>query len=158
LLNEVRYPAVLTPGAEFSVYFKITNVGSAPFYYNWPVEISLLNPATKAVVWKDTFADGDIRSWLPGDYNSHTRKYEVPAVANTVSGAFHLPGGIANGEYVIALAILDPAGMLPSVRFATINYFNGGRHPIGLAGIGASPGQYELSPGYALATAPPGDF
>jgi hypothetical protein len=171
LLNEVRYPAVLTPGAEFSVYFKITNVGSAPFYYNWPVEISLLNPATKAVVWKDTFADGDIRSWLPGDdYNSHTRKYEVPAVANTVSGAFRLPGGIANGEYVIALAILDPAGMLPSVRFATINYFNGGRHPIGLTGIGASPGQYELSPGvfddpaadkslrYALATAPPGDF
>jgi hypothetical protein len=111
------------------------------------VEISLLDPTTKAVVWKDTFANCDIRSWLPGDdYNSTTRAYDIPAVSNTVSGAFQLPGNIANGEYIIALAILDPAGMLPSVRFAAINYFNGGRHPIGKAGVGSNPVQYELSP------------
>jgi hypothetical protein len=147
LLEEVRYPAVLTPGAEFSVYFKVTNVGSAPFYYNWPIEISLLDPATKAVVWKNTFADCDITSFLPGDnYNSHTKEYDVPAVANTVSGTFQLPSGLANGEYIVALAILDPAGMLPSARFATMNYFNGGRHPIGLTGVGGNPAQYELSP------------
>ena len=54
--------------------------------------------------------------------------------------------GIANGEYIIALAILDPAGMLPSARFAAMNYFNGGRHPIGVTGVGVAPGQYELSP------------
>jgi hypothetical protein len=44
------------------------------------------------------------------------------------------------------LAILDPAGMLPSERFATLNYFNGGRRPIGKIGIGNNPSQYELSP------------
>jgi len=147
LLNEVRYPAMLTPGAEFSVQFKVTNVGSAPVCYNWPVEISLLNPATKAVVWHDTFDGCDIRNWLSGDqYNSTTRVYTVPAVANTVNGTFQLPTGIANGEYILALAILDPSGMLPSVRFATVNYFNGGRHPIGYTGVGVTPSQYELSP------------
>ncbi len=169
VLNEVRYPAELTPGEAFSVQFKATNVGSAPFYYHWPVEISLLAPATKAVVWKDTFADCDIRSWLPGDhYNKTTRKYNVPAVTNVVSGTFRLPGDIAKGEYIFALAILDPAGMLPSVRLATGNYFNGGRHPIGLTGVGGAPSQYELSPGifddpaadnslhYSLTTAYPG--
>jgi hypothetical protein len=147
LLNEVRYPDMLTPGAEFSVQFKVTNVGSAPICYNWPVEVSLLNPTTKAVVWNDTFDGCDIRNWLSGDqYNSTTRTYTVPAVANTVSGTFQLPGSIANGEYILALAILDPSGNLPSVRFATINYFNGGRHPIGKTGVGTHPGQYQLSP------------
>jgi len=148
LLNEVRYPAMLTPGANFSMQFKVTNVGSAPICYNWPVEVSLLNPTTKAVVWKANFAGCDIRNWLSGDqYNSTTRTYTVPAVANTVSGTFQLPGTIANGQYILALAILDPAGMLPSVRFSTVNYFNGGRHPIGYAGVGVTPGQTQLSPG-----------
>jgi hypothetical protein len=148
LLNEVKYPAMLTPGTDFSAQFKVINVGSAPMYYNWPVEISLLNPATKAVVWRDTFDGCDIRKWLPGDqYNSTTRTYTVPAVVNTVSGTFQLPSNIANGEYILALAILDPAGMLPSVRFATINYFNGGRHPIGYTGVNVTPSQTQLSSG-----------
>jgi hypothetical protein len=147
LLNEVKYPAMLTLGADFSVQFKVINVGSAPFYYKWPVEISLLNPATKAVVWHDTFDGCDIRNWLSGDqYNSTTNVYTVPAVVNTVSGTFQLPGGIANGEYILALAILDPSGMLPSVRFSTVNYFNGGRHPIGYTGVSVTPGQTQLSP------------
>lgn len=147
VLNEVRYPAVLAPGEEFSVSFEITNTGSAPFYYDWPVEVSLLDPASKDVVWKDTFADCDIRSWLPGEnYNKDTRAYDVSADANTVSGTFQAPSGLANGEYIVALAILDPAGMLPSARVAAKNYFNGGRHPIGLTGVGDPPSQYELSP------------
>jgi len=148
LLNEVTYPGTLTPGAEFSVEFKVKNVGSAPFHYNWPVEISLLDKTTKALVWHDTFDGCNIRNWLPGDqYNGTTRVYDVPAVVNTVSGTFRLPTGIANGEYILALAILDPDGMLPSARFATVNYFNGGRHPIGYTGVNVTPSQYPLSPG-----------
>lgn len=45
-------------------------------------------------------------------------------------------GRSARREYILALAILDPAGNLPSVRFATTNYFRGGRHPIGWIGVG----------------------
>ena len=40
------------------------------------------------------------------------------------------------GEYIAALAILEPVGEAPSVVFAVNNYFNGGRHPLGRVGIG----------------------
>ena len=43
---------------------------------------------------------------------------------------------IAKGTYILSLAILDPAGNLPSVRFATANYINGGRHPVGVVDFG----------------------
>ncbi|MBN2315385.1 MAG: hypothetical protein JXM79_15760, partial [Sedimentisphaerales bacterium] len=50
-------------------------------------------------------------------------------------GTFQVPQTVGSGEYILALAILDPAGMLPSTRFATKNYFKGGRHPVGLVGV-----------------------
>ncbi|RPH91924.1 MAG: T9SS C-terminal target domain-containing protein, partial [Calditrichaeota bacterium] len=40
------------------------------------------------------------------------------------------------GAYKLALAVLDPAGRLPSLRFAIKNYTKGGRHPIGHIGFG----------------------
>jgi hypothetical protein len=49
-----------------NIEFDVTNTGSAPFYYNWPVEVALLDPETKKPVWKSTF-DTDIRKWLPGE-------------------------------------------------------------------------------------------
>ena len=62
-------------------------------------------------------------------------EYKIKPKQNYVEGAFLLPENIQDGEYILALAILDPAGMLPSVRFAIDNYYNGGRHPIGLIGV-----------------------
>lgn len=38
---------------------------------------------------------------------------------------------VPEGTYILSLAILDPAGYLPSLRFATVNYLMGGRHPLG---------------------------
>ena len=41
---------------------------------------------------------------------------------------------------MLALAILDrQGGMMPSARFATVNYFRGGWHPLGFIGIGKTP-------------------
>jgi len=63
-----------------------------------------------------------------------------------VAGRFVMPEDLARGDYILALAILDPAGMLPSVRFAIENYFIGGRHPIGLVGVDQIPPAPELDP------------
>ena len=41
--------------------------------------------------------------------------------------------------------MLDPAGMLPSLRFAAMNYFTGGRHPMGYVGVGADCDEYGLT-------------
>jgi len=60
-------------------------------------------------------------------------KWQKPAVKNTVNGGFKVD--VREGTYILSLAILDPAGNFPSLRFATSNYLNGGRHPIGLVDV-----------------------
>ena len=136
ILDKVCYPAKIYPDEVFTVSFVVRNIGSAPFYYKWPVEVSLLNPETRIPVWKDTFKDIDVRQWLPGDkWNKITQSYDLKPKDYQVEGTFQLPKTVQSGEYIIALAILDPSGMVPSVRFATENYFDGGRHPIGLVGV-----------------------
>jgi hypothetical protein len=104
-------------------------------------------------VWKSTFANLDIRQWLPGDKFNYdpinatfgTHAYAVPAVKYRATGTFTVPASMPAGEYVLALAILDPAGMLPCARFAITNYWTGGRHPIGKIGVGASVANPQLT-------------
>lgn len=135
IIDEVRYPLQITSGKKFNVSFTVRNTGSAPFYYNWPVEICLLDAENKEPIWKDTFRNTDIRSWLPG-YSWHPARnhYRVKPKPYYVEGVFDLPEDLADGKYILCLAILDPAGMLPSARFAIRNYFHGGRHPVGYIG------------------------
>lgn len=147
ILDKVCYSAEISSNKAFSVSFAVRNVGSAPFYYNWPVEVSLLDPKTRIPVWRDTSKDLDIRQWLPGDrWNRTTKSYELRPKSYKVDGTFRVPQTVGSGEYVLALAILDPAGMLPSARFAIENYFEGGRHPIGLVGVGKTVREPVLDP------------
>jgi len=144
MLDQATYPSRVETGTPFSAGFVVRNMGSSPMYYNWPVELSLLDPASKKPVFTAIFADVDIRTWLPGtnwQYNSGNPSvagtgYRTPAATNSVSGTFTLPPSVPIGEYILALAILDPAGMKPSLRFSIVNYSNGGRHPLGLIGVG----------------------
>jgi len=145
VLTSVHYPSEITPGENFRVAFVVRNTGSSPFYYNWPVEVSLLKPDSHEVAWRGTFADLDIRTWLPGDrWNKDKKAYEAPPGSYRVEDMFQLPASIPKGEYILALAILDTAGMLPSMRFAIRNYYSGGRHPIGRIGVGLSVSETEL--------------
>jgi len=159
VLKEVRFTPRVDARNPLRVSFTVLNEGSAPFYYDWPVEVSLLVPATRAVVWKATFPGVDIRKWLPGDgwtepewiaiaewpnkaprpgWSSAPQTWAAPPSPQTVSGTF--PVNAPTGRYVLALAVLDPAGMLPSLRFATANYLSGGRHPLGIVGVGTDGG------------------
>ena len=127
------------------VSFKVINTGSTPFYYNWPVEISLLDPATKQPVWKQTCNNLDIRTWLPGDkWDDESDIYTIPAEIYSVNQTFLL-ADVPSGEYIIALAILDPGGNLPCARFAIKNYYNGGRHPIGKVGVNKKIDSFTVS-------------
>ncbi|NBB78224.1 MAG: DUF4832 domain-containing protein [Verrucomicrobia bacterium] len=148
VLNEVR----VSMRELLTVSFDVTNEGSAPFYYNWPVEVALLKPETLEPVWRSTFQDIDIRTWHPGrewtepdwarvggwreyDINENWNSTGVtgwthPPVSQTVKGCFEVD--VPPGIYVLSLAVLDPAGNQPSLRFATANYIQGGRHPVAL--------------------------
>ena len=121
------------------------------------MEISLLDVKTREPVWKSTFENVDIREWLPGngwpeptwkpydkwpskvgEWEEGEHTWRNPPKIYMVSGDFEVdaPAGI----YILALAVLDPAGNVPSLRFATANYINGGRHPVGLFVVGEGEG------------------
>lgn len=145
VLDEVKYTPIVLPGEMLNISFSVRNTGSSPFYYNWPVELSILNPETKLPVWKTTFQNLDIRTWLPGDdWVTALGKYKLEPEKKLIYGKFKLPDNLPKGEYIVALAILDPSGNVPSVRFAIKNYFNGGRHPIGKIGIDKTITYFEL--------------
>ncbi len=153
-LDEVRFSL----SDSLRISFDVINTGSAPFYYDWPVEVALLDEATLKPVWKKSMTKADIKKWLPGsgwtepdwvasndwseyhpviEYtNADTTGWAVPPSINTVEESFKLD--VPDGTYILSLAVLDPAGNLPSLRFATANYLNGGRHPFGLLTVGTN--------------------
>ena len=163
VLEEVSYSARVLPGRTLEIAFKVRNTGSTPFYYNWPVTACLLDEQTHECVWEEDFPGADIRTWLPGDrwlqfaswskelahfvLDDGAARYEVAAQPITISGRFTLPSRLPPARYVLALAILDPAGRSPACRFAITNYFAGGRHPIGRIGVGRDLDVAELDSG-----------
>ncbi|HEY8397803.1 MAG TPA: DUF4832 domain-containing protein [Flavihumibacter sp.] len=145
VLSEFTYPTSIQKGQAFSVSFKVTNNGSSPFYYDWPVEIALLNKRTKKKVWGKTLDNVKISQWMPGEnWDKRTNAYQIPAPVYSIEESLTLDTDLPEDEYVISIAVLDPAGMQPSLRLATINYFTGGRHPMGYIGIGKELTNYEI--------------
>ncbi len=167
ILEEVGFSWSLEDNG-LQVGFVVRNEGSAPFYYNWPVEVALLDPDRRKVVWNDQFSDIDIRTWTPGQHwtppqwesirqwpgqaviDGWSRQpigWGTPPETHTVRQVFF--PNVAPGEYVLTLAVLDPAGRVPALRLATSQYWNGGRHPIGLVRIG-QPGCGKLPADFAF--------
>ena len=138
VIKEFSYPEKVEIGKPFEVSFSVLNTGSSPFYYDWPVEISLITADSHVVVWSTTLKSPKISQWMPGDeWDAATQSYKKPAEINTVTESIYIEKQIPAGQYAIAISVLDPAGMLPSLRFANFNYWTGGRHPMGLIGVNA---------------------
>jgi hypothetical protein len=58
---------------------------------------------------------------------------------NEIKSTITIDQNLPDGDYIIAISVLDPAGMVPSLRFANENYFEGGYHPIGYIGMNKKP-------------------
>ncbi|MFR0679257.1 DUF4832 domain-containing protein [Dysgonomonas mossii] len=145
LLSNFSYPTSIKQNEPFDVSFDVVNTGSSPFYYDWPVEIALLDAKTHQKVWSKTLSSAKISQWMPGDkWDNSKKEYTDPAAVTHIEESLTLDTGLDTGDYIISVAILDPAGMLPSVRFAIQNYFEGGRHPMGHIGVNAEPVYYEV--------------
>ncbi|MFJ3673303.1 DUF4832 domain-containing protein [Streptomyces sp. NPDC090106] len=159
VISSFRYPARIDPGVAFDVSFTVKNTGSAPMYYNWPVQVSLKDPSTGAIVWSDTFADTDITTWQPGsgystfdktksgNWSTSVGSYTTAPAEHTETGTFTVPSTVTkNKTYLIQLAVLDPGGNVPSLRFAVQNYTEGGYHPMGQIGVGKTPSRTTIDP------------
>ena len=147
IINEFSYPKEIKVGAQFPISFKVVNRGSSPFYYNWPVEVALLDPESHQKVWGKILEEVNISEWMPGDnWSVDEHKYQIAPPTYHIRKNISIDAPIAKGKYILALTVLDPAGMQPSLRFANENYFEGGYHPMGYIGIGESVADTRLNP------------
>jgi hypothetical protein len=148
LLSNFSYPTTIKQNEPFTVSFDVVNSGSSPFYYDWPVEIALLDVKTHQKVWGKTLSSAKVSQWMPGDKWDNSKKvYTEAAPVTHVEESLTLDTNLDTGDYIISISVLDPAGMLPSLRFAIQNYFEGGRHPMGHIGVDTEPVYYEVKSG-----------
>ena len=112
VLREVTHEAESAAGAKLDVSIKVENKGVAPFYFDWPLVISLANEQDSLIFQKSL--DVDIRQWLPG--------------LNTNEVQVALPSTLAVGEYQVKLAINDPMKDKPGVMFANTGKDDSGKY------------------------------
>ena len=157
-LDQVTFSSNVQDG-KLSFAASITNEGSAPFYYDWPVQLALHDPVTRAVVWSKTLPRADVRDWAPGSqwtepdwvpsgewpswvvadgWSTSPLMWAAPPTSNRIKAK--VPVAVPTGEYVLSISVLDPASMQPSLRFATSNYWTGGWHPVGMVAVGQNGG------------------
>lgn len=94
---------ILTGEGKLSVSLVVTNTGVAPFYYDWPVELAVVNGAKEsAVSWK---TDWRLSAVMPGE----------------AATSWHFQGSIAalaQGSYHVLLRVANPLTNGLPLRFA----------------------------------------
>ena len=99
-LRKVEYKKSAEAGTDLSLNMEWENSGVAPFYFDWPLEVSLADRNGKIIYKK--LASADIRDWLPG---RHSVKESIP-----------IPNDLKKEVYKINVSILDPELMKPAIH------------------------------------------
>jgi hypothetical protein len=100
VLRKFTYPAEVRPHGQLAFTSWWENKGVAPCYRRFPPALRLKNPAGETLL----VCDADIRTWLPGDI--------------VYDSSLFLPLGVAEGDYDVEIALLDPRTRQPKVRLA----------------------------------------
>ncbi|WNR42346.1 DUF4832 domain-containing protein [Paenibacillus roseipurpureus] len=106
-------------GNSLHVKLNIINRGVAPFYFAWPLELSLSNE--QGIIVSRIQTNLDIREWLPG--------------AQEVSHVLPIPANLAHGIYIVNAAILNPETNKPEVDFAIDGRSSDGHYSLGTVEI-----------------------
>ncbi len=137
VMEEASYTSRVGRDRMLDIAFTVQNRGSSPFYYDWDVEIALLDCITHEKVWGKRLDDVKISQWMPGEeWDSEVGRYQKSAPINKIERNILVDRNIPEGRYILAIGIIDAACDRPTVRFANTNYFTGGFHPLGYIGIG----------------------
>lgn len=100
---------------EILLKMKWENIGVAPIYQNWPVQITVIDD--KGQVQAACYLEEDITTWGPGEHRvevvlSHSNKFN-------------------SGQYRICVAILDPITRKPSINLPIQEVFGSRVYVIG---------------------------
>ncbi len=88
------------PGDTLALEMVINNRGVAPFYYAWPMELSLRDENGNTIYTQT--AEADITTWLPGQ-TSFTENLT-------------LPKDLKEGTHTLCVAIVDPSTGKPGIH------------------------------------------
>ncbi|MDD3169172.1 MAG: DUF4832 domain-containing protein, partial [Eubacteriales bacterium] len=113
VLDYVKHAPRIQAGKPLSIKMVWENKGSAPFYYPWPLELSLADLNGNIVF--QTVVSEDIRNWLPG-------KHEVTASIDIPS--------LEKGRYQLCAAIVDPNNKKPSINLSINHKRSDGRYAL----------------------------
>ncbi|MBN2008802.1 DUF4832 domain-containing protein [candidate division KSB1 bacterium] len=102
VLKEVSHKASVVKGSTLGVNIKVDNKGVAPFYFDWPLVIYLMDSDGDVAFQQTT--NVDIKTWLPG--------------IRTTETSISIPSDMKSGTYDVRLAIHDPDTNMPGVLFA----------------------------------------
>ena len=122
LVSTSTVASEVTAGSSLKVSFTMKNSGAAPFYRDWPVQLSLVDSAGKVLASKKTALD--IRT--------------VFGQQGTVSDTLAVPAGVAAGKYQVSVSIIDPATGLSGVKLANSKTLSDGSAIIGNASVVAA--------------------
>jgi hypothetical protein len=122
VLEAAKFSASALPGDNVDVTMLWNNKGVAPFYFDWPLELRLVDEHGD-VAAASVLENADLRSWLPG--------------RSEVTGALAIPAGLASGDYALAVAILDPETEAAGILLANEDRLADGSYRIGDIRIGA---------------------
>lgn len=114
VLYSVKHPRKVEAGNTLPVKMVWKNKGVAPFYYPWPLELSLSDSNSNIVC--SSILSEDIRSWLPGK--------------RSVNASLEIPSGLSAGNYSLCIAILDPDTKKPAIDLAIGNKRTDGRYSL----------------------------
>ena len=101
-VKDASYTKSAKAGSSLKVSVTIENTGIAPIYYNYPVELSLLDKNGKVVA--KAISKADLTTCMPGKTITATANIKIPASAK--------------GKLTVACAIVDPATKKPAIRLA----------------------------------------
>lgn len=107
-IEQLKMPRQVNWGRQLHLQLVFNNAGIAPMYYEWPVDIFLIDE-DGAILLQDRL-DLDVRSLLPG--KSVMAKHRLSL------------DKFGDGNYFIGVAVMDPSTNQPAVSFAMSNSRN----------------------------------
>jgi hypothetical protein len=114
VLRELAHENRVKRGAPLNLQMKWANVGVGKLYHPYALRLYLLDGTSNPVHSVD--AKADPRAWLPGEHS--------------VTEAISVPDALMPGDYILALALVDPNGQRRSWRLAVDAPENEGRYQV----------------------------
>ncbi len=114
ILRRLEYSKNVPAGTMMPVHMWWLNGGIAPIYSEYDLVMELHSPQKSTRIRMPV----DVRKWLPGDA--------------VYDGSVYIPADLAEGNYDVRIAMLDPRTGVPAIRFA-----NEGRQADGWYAMGA---------------------